>query len=172
MRRSGWAVCLLALGLLAGCASPAPYAPRRQGEATGYTDRELTANRYRITFTGNAATPRETVENYLLLRAAEVTEAAGFGAFMFDSRDTKADTRYYAEALGPPGPYFGYWRFRPHWGYDPFGPELDIVQSTRYSAFAEIVLLTPEQAAHETRAVNAREIIAHLGPPPPPRDPV
>ena len=58
----------LALGL-AGCMTATPYAPRLEGQATGYTDRALAQNRYRITFTGNTATPRETVESYLLLRA-------------------------------------------------------------------------------------------------------
>ena len=66
----------LAAGLLAGCMSPSPYAPRLEGQRTGYTDRALTQTRYRVTFTGNTITPRETVESFLLLRAAEVTRAA------------------------------------------------------------------------------------------------
>ena len=66
---------LLAAGLLAGCMTPTPYAPRTEGQRTGYTDRALTQTRYRVTFTGNSITPRDTVENYLLLRAAEVTLA-------------------------------------------------------------------------------------------------
>src|SRR5579884_4157422 len=80
---------LLPLGLLGatlmGCMQPTPYQPRLEGQNTGYTDRELTHNRYRITFTGNSVTPRETVESYLLLRAAEVTRAAGYTSFMFDT---------------------------------------------------------------------------------------
>ena len=92
---------MLALTLLAGCASPAAYAPRASGQSTGYTDQELTQTRYRITFTGNSVTSRETVENYLLLRAAEVTQAAGYQFFMFDSRDTRAMTRY--SAMPQPG---------------------------------------------------------------------
>jgi hypothetical protein len=158
----------LALAVLAGCASPAPYAPRLSGQTTGYTDRELAQGRFRVTFTGNAATPRETVEDYLLLRAAQVTLAAGYTHFVFDSRDTKARTQYYADPLpvGPYGGYYGYWRFRPRWGYDPFGPDVEITASTRYEAFAEIVLLKPDQAAKEPRAVDARQIITHLSPPP------
>src|SRR5665811_2149933 len=82
----------LAALMLAGCMAPSPYAPRAEGEKTGYTDRALTQNRYRVTFTGNTATPRETVESYLLLRAAEVTRAAGYSNFMFDTRNTRANT--------------------------------------------------------------------------------
>ena len=76
---------ILAAGLLTACMGPTPYQPRLEGQSTGYTDRALTQNRYRVTFTGNSATPRETVESYLLLRAAEVTRAAGYASFMFDS---------------------------------------------------------------------------------------
>jgi len=179
VRMARFLLPLLALAALAGCTTPAPYAPRAPGQPTGYTDRELATGRYRITFTGNSATPRETVEDYLLLRAAEVTLAAGGSHFMFDSRDTRAQTR--TSVIPEPGPYpyggwgwGGPWRFRPRWGYDPFGPDVDIITTTRYEAFAEIVLLTPAQAAREPRAINVREIISHLGPsaaPPPPKDP-
>jgi hypothetical protein len=161
---------------LAGCTTPAPYAPRGHGETTGYTDRELAANRYRVTFTGNSATSRETVENFLLLRAAEVALAAGSQNFMFDSRDTRTDTRYSAFPEPGPGPGWGrYWRFRPYWGYGAFGPtDVDIVTTTRYEAYAEIVLLTADQASHEPRALNAHDVVSHLGPsaaPPPPKTP-
>ena len=64
---------LLALLVLVGCATPAPYAPRGPGMATGYTDRQLSDNRWRVTFTGNSVTPRETVENDLLLSSLERT---------------------------------------------------------------------------------------------------
>src|SRR4051812_25185673 len=91
------ALCLcLAVGDLAGCMAAAPYAPRRAGQSTGYTDRELAPNRFRVTFTGNSATPREQVEDDLLLRAAEVTLAAGYSHFVFDTRNTQAQTRYSA----------------------------------------------------------------------------
>ena len=172
------AVFLGLAALLAGCAMPAAYAPRRTGQETGYTDRELTPNRFRVTFTGNSATPRETVENYLLLRAAEVTLASGSTYFLFDSRDTKARTRTTVDPLpgsyfGGPygGPFYGAWAFRPRWGYDRFGPDVMITQSTRYEAFAEIVLLRPGQERGEPRAVDARAIVDHLTPPPPARSP-
>jgi hypothetical protein len=179
------APAILAL-MLAGCASPAPYAPRAPGQATGYTDQEITANRYRITFTGNSVTSRQTVEDYLLLRAAEVSLAAGADHFVFDTRHTQANRRvavfenpfgydgfygpgFYGPGFGPGfyrpglgGP--GYWSFRPRWGYGAFGPPADVVVTTNYSAYAEIVLLQPDQVAKEPRAVDARQVVAHLGP--------
>ena len=59
----------------------------------------------------------------------------------------------------------GVWRFRPAFGYGPLGPDADIVTTTRYQAYAEIVVLTDEQAAHEPRAVDAKAVIQT--PPPP-----
>jgi len=159
---------LLALLILAGCATPAPYAPRGPGMATGYTDRQLSDNRWRVTFTGNSVTPRETVENDLLLRAAEVTLAAGGTHFVFDTRDTRANTRYDAFPAGPGFYGYGYWRFHPRWGYDPFGPPVDIVATTKYESYAEIVVLNDAQAAREPKAVDAKAVIAHLTPLPPP----
>ena len=171
--RFSWKHAVLALGLtgLAGCMTAAPYGPRTSGQGTGYTDRELAPNRYRVTFTGNSATSREQVEDDLLLRAAEVTLAAGYTHFLFDTRDTQAQTRYSALPEPQPSfgfrPYFGYWSFRPRWGYDPFGPPVDIIASTRYEAYAEIVLLKGADVAKEPRAVDAHAVIAHLTPPPP-----
>jgi hypothetical protein len=164
--------------LLAGCMTPSPYAPRTEKDRTGYTDRELTQTRYRVTFTGNSVTPRETVESYLLLRAAEVTRAAGYSSFLFDTRNTKAHHTVTAIPDGPIGPGwggyggwghrggFGYWGGFGGWGGYGFGydPSVDIVVRTNYDAYAEIVMLTPEQAAKEPRALNAADVIAHIGP--------
>lgn len=158
---------LLALGLLAGCMSPTPYGPRTEGQRTGYTDRELATNRYRVTFTGNTATPRETVESYLLLRAAEVTRAAGFDYFVFDTRNTRAHTTYQTVPMAPPpDPWWGYRRGFGYWGGWGFAydPAVDVVVRTNYSAYAEIVLLTPEQAAKEPRSLKASDVIAHISP--------
>lgn len=157
----------LIAGLVAGCMGPSPYAPRLEGQQTGYTDAALTQNRYRITFTGNSATPRETVESFLLLRAAEVTRAAGYASFVFDTRNTNANHSYQA-VPGPPDPFwasrrpfgYGYWG---GWGF-PYEPNYDVVERTNYQAYAEIVLLTPDQAAKEPRALNANEVIARIGP--------
>ena len=160
------AICLGLLVCLAGCMTPTPYAPRLEGERTGYTDRSLTQNRYRVTFAGNSATPRETVETYLLLRAAEVTRAAGYSNFVFDTRNTKANHTYDTVPYGPPDPYFGGRRGFGYWGgygfaYDPM---VDVVVHTNYDAYAEIVLLTPDQAAKEPRALSAAEVISRIGP--------
>ena len=176
LRPAGGALVLtLMAGLLAGCMAPSPYAPRLEGRLTGYTDRALTQNRYRITFTGNTVTPRETVESYLLLRAAEVTRAAGYTHFMFDTRNTRANTT--AQLVPEPGAGWGGWGgfgrpwgWRHYWGAGfGFYPDADIVTRTNYEAYAEIVLMTPEQAAKEPRAIKASEVISRIGPETAPR---
>ena len=169
VRPAGRALSLAMLaGLLTGCMTPTPYAPRTEGQRTGYTDRALTQTRYRVTFTGNSVTPRETVENYLLLRAAEVTRAAGYSAFMFDTRNTSANQTYDAVPYGSPGPWglrrgFGGWGGWGGWGY-AYDPAVDVIVRTNYEAYAEIVLLRPDQVAREPRAINAADVISHLGP--------
>lgn len=159
--------------LLTGCMTPSPYAPRLEGQQTGYTDRAITQNRYRVTFTGNTATPRETVESYLLLRAAEVTRAAGFTNFVFDTRNTRANTSYQTVPYGPPDPFwgrprgFGYWG---GWGF-PYEPSYDVVTRTNFDAYAEIVLLSADQAAKEPRSLSATEVINRIGPDAAPKPP-
>ena len=106
-----------------------------------------------------------------------MTLANGGTHFIFNNRDTRAQTRIFADPLGPRGFGYGgygggfwggYWGFRPRWGYDPFGPPMMISSTTRYQAFAEIVILKPGQEAQEARAVDARAVAANLRPPPPP----
>lgn len=156
---------VIALGLvLAACATEAPYGPKALGQSYGYTDQRLGENRYRVTYTGSTATSRETVENYLLRRAAEVTLDSGYDYFVFDIRDTKRDTRYYDDFVGWPG-----WRGGLYWHSWAFGPpfpeETEIRAVTRFKAYSEIVMLKGAQAASEPRALNARDVIARLSPP-------
>ena len=171
----------LALSLLflvvAGCTTPAPYKPAEDGHGTGYSDERLADNRYRVTFTGNSRTQRETVEDYLLLRSAEVTRDAGYQWFTFDTRSTEAKTVYHTDFEGFPGwgPHWGrfgwYWH---SWPYDPWDPfwndNATSFPTTSYHAYAEIILLTPEQAKADAHALRAADVIERLGPkaaPPP-----
>lgn len=66
-----------ALGLvLAGvtaCTTATPYQPATLNHpaAGGYSDQQIEANRSRVTFAGNSMTSRQTVETFLLYRAAQ-----------------------------------------------------------------------------------------------------
>ena len=85
------AVALVALAAaalaLAGCTSPTPYEPAGDSNF-GYSELRLEDNRYRVTFAGNTATPRSTVDNYVLYRAPELTVANGYNYFQLVSKDT------------------------------------------------------------------------------------
>ena len=167
------AVLAAAAVLLAACETPATYHPATREGGPGYTDEQLAANRFRVTFTGNAATKRQTVENYLLLRSAEVTLKAGYRYFVFDTRDTQAETTYHSDFVGWPG-WRGYGWYWHSWPYGGWGAGADYTSRpiTSYEAYAEIVLLTDAQAKTEPRAIPAQDVLDHIGPaafaPPPP----
>ena len=82
-------VVLLGL-LLAACAGkPTPYQQAQGGY--GYSEQRIEENRYRVSFAGNSATSRPTVEDYLLYRAAELTVQNGHDWFEVADRDTVQD---------------------------------------------------------------------------------
>jgi hypothetical protein len=161
-------------GALVSCAPEPPYyGPKKPGDTVGYTDTRLAQNRYGVTYSGNSATERETVENFLLMRSAQVTLGAGYSHFIFDTRDTKTKTTYYSSFTGWPGwPGFGWYGYTtwPYGAGAPFDVEGESRPITRFEAYAEIIMLTPAEATKEPRAIDATQIIAHLGPlvmPPP-----
>ena len=156
------AIAGICVFVLAGCQTATPYHPSTQPGAVGYSDEQLTANRYRVTFTGNSITRRYKVEDYLLLHAAEVTLKAGSRYFLFDTRDTETKTTYHSDFAGWPG-WAGRGRYWHSWPYGP-GTGLDNYPVTRYEAYAEIVLLTDDQVKSEPRALNAQEVLDHIGP--------
>ena len=107
---------------LAACATATPYQPAsKPGAFDGFSQQMIENDRARVTFGGNSLTNRETVENYLLYRAAEVAVERGFETFTLQERDTEAKTRtHITPGLGGGfgyDPYFGYSFFRPNYGW-------------------------------------------------------
>lgn len=149
---------------LASCVSPTPYKPASPDHYTGYSDQRLADNRYRVTFRGNSATVREKVEDYLLLRSAEVTREAGYAWFVFDTRNTEAKTTYQTDFAGWPGWGPGYGWYWHSWAFDPYGRVATTVSTTNYEAYAEVIMLTPEQAKADPHALRADDVITRLGP--------
>src|SRR5689334_5212700 len=127
MFRKALAAALLASSaLLAACASgPTPYQPgAANSNDRGYAESKIESDRYRISFKGNSMTDRETVENYLLYRAAELTLQNGYDVFTVVNRDTDKDSTIRRTGSGFYGPRFSYMYFSPRWGWvgawDPF----------------------------------------------------
>jgi hypothetical protein len=169
---------------LSACATETTYRPATgSGFArAGYSDRQIESNRFIVSFSGNSYTSRDTVERYLLFRAAELTIARGYDHFILVDRDTDRRTRTYATER--PGAYgFGYgayggwgpsWRYRgrgfgwrswsPFYG-DPFWDrEIDIQTVDKFEANAEIVLGRGPKPADNVHAFDARAVVENIGP--------
>ena len=184
-KTSAFAVAALALSLgLSACETATPYQPNVPGQATsgGYSESRLEPNRWRVNFVGNTMTSRETVEGYLLYRAAELTLQNGDDWFEMVDRNTDRRARTYVEPdpLYHPwyGPGFGYWRpswryrtrgfgwrtWDPFWG-DPFwGDQVDVTTVQNFEASAEIVTHKGAKPASDSRAFDAHAVTANLGP--------
>jgi len=153
-------------GLLAACATATPYQPADTG-AYGFQEQRIENNRVRITFRGNTLTDRETVETYLLYRAAEVTLESGFDYFIVSNRDTEEHSRL--QSTGPRTPRFAfdYWYWSPRRGWSPwYDPFWDSPSSyrevTRYEAIAEIAMFNGQKPADDPNAFDAREVQQNL----------
>jgi hypothetical protein len=164
---------------LGGCETAATYHPATGHgfDRSGYSDRQIEANRFQVTFSGNGYTPRDTVEKYLLYRAAELTIQNGDDYFIMVNRDTDKQNRTYVNQPFGPGPWggwgpswrfygrgWGYHRWDPFWG-DPFwADDVDVQTIQRYEATAEIIVGKGPKPANNVRAFDAHEVISHIGP--------
>lgn len=169
------------LGLALGACTNSPlYKPQASKSGSGYSEQQLDANQYRVTFTGKRSTSRQRVEDGLMLRAAEVTREAGFSHFLVNNRETEREGDWFGR--DPWGWDYGP-RFALSYGigggrygfYDPFhyrfGFYHDRFDESRFVASADITMLTAAQASSEPSAIEAASVIANLGPllaPPPP----
>jgi len=104
--------------ILAACATSTPYQPASKlGAYDGFSQTMIENDRARVTFAGNSLTERETVENYLLYRAAEIASERGFENFTLLERETEKNTRLQPTGSGLYDPYFGYSFYRPRYGW-------------------------------------------------------
>jgi hypothetical protein len=107
--------------LLAACATSTPYQPASEpGGFDGFSQQMIENDRARITFGGNSLTKRDTVENYMLYRAAETALERGYDWFELQERDVEKKTRVRVDSdpfAGGFDPYFGYSFYRPRFGW-------------------------------------------------------
>ncbi len=154
------AVASVAL-LLAACATTTPYQAREGKRGYGYSEQMLESNRYRVNYMGNSSTPRETVENYLLYRASELTLRHGFSYFRVAQQDTDRNTETRQTFSGGYGGFYG--------GYYHWGPALGLGASTstsetQYEAQAVILMFKGEKPADDPSAFDANEVSKNLQP--------
>lgn len=181
--------------VLAACATATPYQPASElGAFDGFSEQMIENDRARITFAGNSLTERDTVENYLLYRAAETALEQGFDWFELQERDTEAKTRVRVTNTGPGfyDPYFGYSFFRPRFGWsnayrfshfggfrtrrgfgfnrfydpfhDPFFNDINVREITKYRATAEVKFGKGTQPSDDGNVFDASEVLENLRP--------
>ncbi|HEX6111455.1 MAG TPA: hypothetical protein VFZ10_04050 [Geminicoccaceae bacterium] len=151
----------LVLGLLlAACAgAPTPYQQARDG--FGYSEQQIEENRYRVSFAGNSATTRQTVEDYLLYRAAELTVQTGHDWFQVVERNTVQEYSGYG---GSPemgvgvgsGGNFGVGLSFPVLGGGG--------GSGRYTADMDVIVREGEKPQEDPNAYDAFSVISRLQP--------
>lgn len=183
MRNAGVLAALaMALGL-AACATPTPYQPNVPGQAAsgGFSERQLEPDRWLVTFQGNTLTSRETVEAYLLFRAAELSVEQGADWFEIVDKHTDKDQRTYVYPDPLYHPWYGYGYWRPSWRYygrhgmgwrtwdpwwgDPFwANSVDVQTVEKFEATAEIRTHKGPKPAGDPRAFDARSVIETLRP--------
>lgn len=155
--------------VVAACATATPYAPSAGPGAYGYAEQQIEPQRFRVSFSGNSVTDLETVETYLLYRAAEITLQQGGDWFAIVDRDTERETRISGGSVFSPR-YGGFSRRYYHRGYgwrywhDPFyrDYDLNLREITRYESSAEI-RVGSGPAPNSPNVYDARQVRAFLG---------
>lgn len=183
-------LCAASAAILSACATATPYQPAsKPGGFDGFSQTMIENDRARITFGGNSLTKRDTVENSLLYRSAEMALERGFDHFTLVERDVEEKMRVQVTDNGFYDPYFNYSFFRPRYGwsrgyrysrfagfnrgrgfgrrgfydpfYDPFFNDIDVREITKYRATAE-VKFGKGTKPNQDNAFNAREVLENL----------
>jgi hypothetical protein len=142
--------------LFLGACAATPYQPMRGGE--GYAEQRIESNRYRVSFAGNSSTPRETVQDYVLYRAAELTLANGYDYFVLGEQSTVG------EPGGSSGLSFGFGGFSFGSGG---GVGVGVGTSTgggsaQYMGQANILMFKGRKPDDNAKAFDARAVKANL----------
>ena len=146
---------------LAGCATETPYGPAAPG-GYGFTEQRIEKDRYRITFSGNSLTDRQTVETYLLFRAGELAVQNGYDYFRQVESDTESTSEYTTTTTPYPGPYQrfpGYYAYGWGWSH-PI--DATTRERKRYSATSYVVFGRGPKPADDPYAYDAREVMNNL----------
>ena len=161
MKRVIASLCLIGTLGLAACATSGGsiYHPASSARGTGYSEQKLETNRFRVTFVGSDSTSAGTVQDFALLRAAELTLNMGYEWFTVVGRNTvNQDNGYgprFSGMFGPPcgvfacgsGLYGGFW-------YDNY-------DSNRLSASLDIVMGKGAKPA-DPSSYDAKDVAATI----------
>lgn len=152
---AGLLALLLALG---GCAaSPTPYQPATNGY--GFSQQQIEGNRYRVTFAGNGDTSLDTVRNYMLYRAAEVTVESGHDYFVVVDQNTQSSTAYRGTGSSPFGFGTG---FRSGSGVGIGFSSFSAIPDDSFTSWADIVVGDGPKPPGDVNAYDAQDVLSRL----------
>jgi hypothetical protein len=93
---------------LAACSTPTVYGPAAKPNASGFTENRIQSDRWRVSYRGGSGAPATQVNDYALLRAAELTLQQGYDWFRVDRRYTETHGGYGGGlSIGVGGASFG-----------------------------------------------------------------
>lgn len=149
------------LGGLAACATPTPYQPVVDDHG-GYRTEKVGNEHFLVSFAGNEVTSRETVESFLLYRAAQVTVQSGNDYFVVVNRDTERSTTYWftGDPLGAWWPYYYTSAFVP----GPFPAAQAARPVDSYKAVATIAVGKGAKPGNLANSYEARAVLRTLDP--------
>ncbi|MDB5494476.1 MAG: hypothetical protein JWP86_1813 [Phenylobacterium sp.] len=84
---------------LAACATPTHFQPAGGPGAVGFSELRIEPGRYRVTFQGGPGAPEAQVQDYALLRAADLALAEGYDWFRIVDRSVR-QTGYGGASVG------------------------------------------------------------------------
>jgi hypothetical protein len=145
MRLLMLAAAICAAAVVSAHAETTPYQTAARTHY-GYSETQTDANRFRVSFAGNADTSRETVELYLLYRSAEITLQRGYDYFVVADHSVDARTEY--AASGPPRP--------------PIAPPRRYQEIASYTAVSDIIMHHGARPPYAENAFDARALYANL----------
>lgn len=145
---------------LSACSfGPTPYQSRQGDQPYGYTEQQIDPATWRVQFSGNLATSRETVEDYLLYRAAEIMRMGGYDRFLLLEKEIEADVTYNGVGFQPS---FGV-GFGSSYNYGVFGSvPATYAPQTRYKGTALVRVYSAGQSGGPI--FSAGELIKQIRP--------
>ncbi|MEM0984881.1 MAG: hypothetical protein AAGJ32_01420 [Pseudomonadota bacterium] len=152
---------LASAAVLAACATSTPYQPANNA-GLGYTDQQIENDRWQLTFSGNTSTERATVEQYLLFRAAEITDQNGYDVFRIVRRDVDSESRFTGQSTGFGGVGGGFGGGFYNRGFGGGFATFTSRERQRFEAIAEIKLERGEPGEDDATAYVADEVLQTL----------
>jgi hypothetical protein len=153
---------------LSACVTATPYQPSKGGiNSFGYQDTRIETGKYRVGFRGNSSTDRATVENYILLRAAELSLADGFGHFIILDEGEGSTSNFSSTGFnnGFGGGFGGFGRRGFGFGGGFGGTTTSRTRERRTFDINVVIQAFPgEKSSENYEAFNAQDVITNLRP--------